>query len=90
MIQLEVEDNGPGMSESVRRKVFDPFFTTKPQGVGTGLGLSVSYMIVVHNHNGTLEVESEPGLGTRFIIRLPIVPPEREEMEAHPTTVAGT
>jgi len=71
---IEVADNGPGMDEAVRRRVFEPFFTTKPPGSGTGLGLSVSFFIVTANHNGTFEVESHPGEGTRFIIRLPLRP----------------
>ncbi|MBU2643901.1 PAS domain S-box protein [bacterium] len=73
MARIEVEDTGPGMNEETRRQVFQPFFTTKPVGEGTGLGLSVSYMIITNNHKGTIEVESELGKGTRFIIRLPLV-----------------
>jgi signal transduction histidine kinase len=68
---LEVKDNGPGMSDEVRRRLFEPFFTTKPVGVGTGLGLSVAYFIVAEQHRGTLEVAAAPGEGARFIIRLP-------------------
>ncbi|MHC1743631.1 MAG: PAS domain S-box protein [Syntrophobacteraceae bacterium] len=71
MVRAEIEDNGPGMEEAVRRRAFEPFFTTKPAGVGTGLGLSVSYFIVTEDHGGTLSVESEPGSGARFIVRLP-------------------
>ena len=70
--RIEVEDNGPGMSEDVRRRVFEPFYTTKPPGDGTGLGLSVSYFIIANNHQGAIEVDSAPGKGTRFIIRLPL------------------
>jgi PAS domain S-box-containing protein len=69
---LEVEDNGPGMTEEVRHRVFEPFFTTKEPGIGTGLGLSVSYMIVTQNHKGLMEVVSTPGNGARFTIRLPL------------------
>jgi signal transduction histidine kinase len=69
---LEVEDNGPGMPEDIRRRVFEPFFTTKEPAVGTGLGLSVSYMIVTQNHKGLMEVQSTPGRGTVFKVRLPI------------------
>nr|WP_320190749.1 cache domain-containing protein [uncultured Desulfobacter sp.] len=72
MICIEIEDNGPGMDEETRLKAFDPFFTTKPVGIGTGLGLSVSYFIITENHNGTMDVISEPGKGTNFIIQLPI------------------
>jgi PAS domain S-box-containing protein len=71
-IRIEVEDNGPGMEEKVRKRIFEPFFTTKEPGVGTGLGLSVSYFIVTQNHNGTLVMDSEPGGGARCVIRLPI------------------
>jgi PAS domain S-box-containing protein len=69
---IEVEDNGPGMVEDVRRRVFEPFFTTKEPGMGTGLGLSVSYMIVTQNHKGLMEVESKPGKGACFRVRLPL------------------
>ena len=72
MAVIEVEDNGPGMEEATRKRIFEPFFTTKPVGSGTGLGLSVSYMIITNNHRGSMEVESEPGKGTRFIIKLPL------------------
>ncbi len=71
-VRIEIEDNGPGMSEGVRHRVFEPFFTTKPPGVGTGLGLSVSYFIVVEHHRGTITVESQPGKGTCFVVRLPL------------------
>ncbi len=70
--RIEILDNGPGMQESVRRRVFEPFFTTKEVGVGTGLGLSVSYFIITRQHKGTMAVESTPGGGARFIIRLPL------------------
>jgi len=68
---IELRDCGPGMDEQVKKKIFEPFFTTKALGEGTGLGLSVSYFIIAQNHGGTIEVESEPGKGTAFIIRLP-------------------
>lgn len=71
---IEIEDNGPGMPEEIRRRAFEPFFTTKPVGQGTGLGLSVSYFIVTRQHGGTMEVQSAPGEGTKFIIRLPMSP----------------
>jgi signal transduction histidine kinase len=69
---LEVKDNGPGMAEDICRRVFEPFFTTKEPGAGTGLGLSVSYMIITQNHKGLMEVQSTPGRGTVFTVRLPI------------------
>jgi signal transduction histidine kinase len=71
MIHAEVEDNGPGMPQDVLRRVFEPFFTTKDVGKGTGLGLSVSYFIITENHGGSMSVESTPGGGAKFIVRLP-------------------
>ncbi len=71
---IEIEDNGPGMDEQTRKNVFEPFFTTKPVGQGTGLGLSVSYMIITGKHGGSVQVDSMPGRGTKFMIRLPMKP----------------
>ncbi len=71
MVRIEIEDNGSGMNEETKKHLFEPFFTTKKSGMGTGLGLSISYMIITDNHNGTIDVESEKGKGTRFIIKLP-------------------
>lgn len=84
MACIEIEDNGPGMPEGRRKRIFEPFFTTKNVGEGTGLGLSVSYFIVVENHGGTLEVDSAPGQGALFIIRLPVenAAENREEVTA--------
>lgn len=73
IIEIDVEDNGPGMSYAVRRRIFEPFFTTKSVGKGTGIGLSVSYFIITEKHNGELLVDSILGKGTKFIIRLPLV-----------------
>ncbi|UFS72554.1 PAS domain S-box protein [Geomonas sp. RF6] len=69
---VEVDDNGPGMPEDVRQRVFEPFFSTKEVGEGTGLGLSVSFWIVTQVHKGRMSVESEPGKGTRVVVRLPL------------------
>ena len=55
----------------VKEKIFNPFFTTKPAGEGTGLGLSMSHDIVVKQHGGTIEVDTEPGIFTEFIVTLP-------------------
>lgn len=70
-IRIEIADNGPGIPESVQRRLFDPFFTTKPVGKGTGLGLSISYQIVADKHHGKLWCESSPGKGATFIIEIP-------------------
>jgi hemerythrin-like metal-binding protein/PAS domain S-box-containing protein len=71
-VWFEVEDTGRGMSDAVRQRIFEPFFTTKPVGKGTGLGLSISYDIIVKKHRGYIDVDSEPGKGSRFRIWLPI------------------
>lgn len=67
-----VVDNGSGIPEKVKNSIFNPFFTTKPVGQGTGLGLSISYDIIVNKHGGELAFESQEGVGTTFIIKLPI------------------
>ena len=71
-IEIRIIDNGLGMDDSVKEKLFQPFFTTKPTGEGTGLGLSLSYDIITKGHGGTLTVESQPGIGSEFIILLPL------------------
>jgi PAS domain S-box-containing protein len=71
---VEVCDTGCGIDAEMRERIFDPFFTTKPVGQGTGLGLSISYAII-QDHGGTIDVDSEPGQGTRFSIHLPLRPP---------------
>ncbi|RRJ83305.1 HAMP domain-containing sensor histidine kinase [Aestuariirhabdus litorea] len=67
---ISVEDNGVGMDAETRKRIFEPFFTTKEVGEGTGLGLSVSFFIIRNNHKGALTVQSTPGQGTEFSIRL--------------------
>lgn len=69
---VRIEDNGPGMDEETRKRIFEPFFTTGEVGEGTGLGLSVAYFIIAHHHRGTMNVESEPGKGAVFSVRLPL------------------
>jgi signal transduction histidine kinase len=69
---IKIRDNGPGIPEEVKKQIFNPFFTTKPTGQGnTGLGLSISYDIIVQVHEGKLEVNTEPGQFTEFVIILP-------------------
>jgi len=71
-VQIEIDDNGPGLSQEVKSHLFEPFYTTKEIGRGTGLGLSVSYFIITEGHGGEMMAESEPGHGACFIIRLPV------------------
>ncbi|MGA8900788.1 ATP-binding protein [Bradyrhizobium sp.] len=70
-VEIRIRDNGTGIPQEVKEKMFNPFFTTKPAGEGTGLGLSMSHDIVVKQHGGRIEVETEPGQSTEFIISLP-------------------
>ncbi|HAX75363.1 MAG TPA: hybrid sensor histidine kinase/response regulator [Cyanobacteria bacterium UBA11372] len=70
-VAIEITDNGIGMPESVKQRLFQPLFTTKPVGKGTGLGLPIVNQIVVEKHNGKLEVNSQPGRGTEFTIKIP-------------------
>ncbi|KQO56447.1 ATPase [Methylobacterium sp. Leaf86] len=70
-VEIRIRDNGTGIPGEVKARLFNPFFTTKPAGEGTGLGLSLSYDIVVKQHGGTIEVVTEPGDFTEFIIVLP-------------------
>jgi signal transduction histidine kinase len=79
MVQLKISDNGPGMDSDTCKRVFEPFFTTKDVDLGTGLGLSVSYFIIKENHHGELSVESTPGKGSTFIIRLPLTDKRSEK-----------
>lgn len=91
-IWVKVIDNGVGIPPEVMPKIFDPFFTTKAEGEGTGLGLSITYGIV-RDHCGSIEVESEPGKGATFTVRLPATAPdfkETENEEQTPKTDADT
>ncbi len=80
--EIRISDTGNGMTEKVRHRIFDPFFTTKEVGKGTGQGLSIAYNVIVEKHHGTIEVDSAPGKGACFIIRLPIDEPEDSTIAA--------
>lgn len=71
--EIRITDTGKGIPDDVKQKVFDPFFTTKEVGKGTGQGLAIAHNIIVEKHGGMIDIESELGKGTTFIIRLPIV-----------------
>ncbi|MES9919119.1 MAG: ATP-binding protein [Candidatus Thiodiazotropha sp.] len=71
-VAIRIADSGTGIPEDARAHVFDPFFTTKDVGKGTGQGLSLSHKIIVDQHDGELSFETETGVGTTFIIRLPL------------------
>lgn len=87
-VRVLIQDDGPGIPNELRAQIFEPFFTTKPAGTGTGLGLSVTYGIV-EDHGGDIDVESVTGVGTSFIVRLPLVAVEKAEVKFSLTNPAG-
>ncbi len=70
IVTISIKDTGKGMTEEVKKHLFEPFFTTKPVGEGTGLGLPITYGII-EEHDGNIEVYSEPGQGSEFVVTLP-------------------
>jgi len=87
-VEVWFTDTGPGIPEDVRVRIFEPFFTTKATGDGTGLGLSVSFGIIA-DHGGEIQVESEMGQGTTFIITLPCSEKSSEVLAGETVAVAG-
>ncbi|MBN2139421.1 MAG: HAMP domain-containing protein [Desulfovibrionaceae bacterium] len=71
-VEVRISDTGPGVPEEIREKIFDPFFTTREVGKGTGQGLAVAHSVVVKQHGGSIAVDSRPGRGATFIVRLPL------------------
>ena len=80
-VVITIADNGRGIDKDELSKIFDPFFTTKPVGEGTGLGLSISYDII-RAHGGSIQVQSETGVGTTFTIALPLAPGQSPAMDS--------
>jgi signal transduction histidine kinase len=80
VVEVAIQDSGPGITSDVLPRIFEPFYTTKPKGEGTGLGLPIC-MRIVEKHGGTMRVESEPGR-TRFTIRLPVEGPSESQIAA--------
>jgi len=79
-VEIEVRDDGEGISDANMSKIFDPFFTTKPVGKGTGLGLSISYRIIME-HRGNITVRRNEGPGVSFLIRIPTEPKDPKTAE---------
>ena len=70
--EIRISDTGTGIAPEVRARIFDPFFTTKQVGRGTGQGLAIAHNVIVSKHGGTIGLESTPGKGSTFIIRIPV------------------
>jgi signal transduction histidine kinase len=70
--EIRISDTGHGIPAEIRHRIFDLFFTTKEPGRGTGQGLAIAHSVIVEKHNGLLNLETEEGRGTTFVIRLPI------------------
>jgi len=71
-VAIQIADNGPGMPETVQKRLFDPFFTTKAVGKGTGMGMSISHQVITERHKGSLQCFSVPDQGATFVIEIPI------------------
>jgi signal transduction histidine kinase len=70
-VEIRVRDTGVGIPEEIRHRIFDPFFTTKDVGRGTGQGLTFVHATIVDKHGGSIGIETDQGVGTTFIVRLP-------------------
>ena len=81
-VEIQIRDNGIGISPEMTQTIFKPFFTTKPVGKGTGLGLSISYQIVVEKHGGQIRCTSIPGKGTIVFITIPVRQPQPGRVDA--------
>ncbi len=88
IVALEVEDNGPGIPEEYRTRIWDPFWTSKEEGEGTGLGLAVVHGIVT-TYGGTIDLETQVGVGTRFIVRLPAAIAREQTVPVPPPASKG-
>ncbi len=71
-VAIQIADNGPGIPETVQKRLFDPFFTTKAVGKGTGMGMSISHQVITERHKGSLQCFSVPDQGATFVIEIPI------------------
>ncbi len=71
-VELRISDTGPGIPQEIQSRIFEPFFTTKGVGKGTGQGLAISHSVIVNKHGGTIRLETEEGVGTTFVICLPL------------------
>lgn len=88
LVHISITDTGLGIPKDIQSKIFEPFFTTKDVGKGTGQGLAIAYSVIVDKHHGSILVESEPGKGSTFTIKLPILSQSSDGEESHEKTRA--
>ncbi len=88
-VVISVKDNGPGIPEDVRERIFEPFFTTKQEGPRTGLGLAIA-LGILEQHQGSIQVQSEPGKGTEFLLRLPCASASENKAAGPPALTSST
>jgi signal transduction histidine kinase len=81
-VEIEIQDTGCGIPVDIVARIFDPFFTTKAVGRGTGQGLSIAHNVIVDKHGGSITVDSKPGSGTTFMIRVPLKADSGDSAEA--------
>lgn len=81
-VEVRITDTGTGIPDEIKERIFDPFFTTKSVGQGTGQGLSIAHTVIVEKHGGSISVESKPGEGACFIVRLPLEGPAKSSVAA--------
>jgi PAS domain S-box-containing protein len=77
--EIRIQDSGAGIPKEIRGRIFEPFFTTKAVGKGTGQGLTMAHSVIVEKHNGQIWFESEEGMGTTFVVRLPLHPVDQRK-----------
>ncbi len=88
--EVRIRDTGTGIPDAIKGKIFDPFFTTKKVGKGTGQGLAIAYAVITEKHDGTIDIDTEVGKGTTFILRLPLAPsPSAEDAGAREMSAEG-
>ena len=72
MAEVRISDTGGGIPRDIQHRIFDPFFTTKEVGRGTGQGLAIAHRVIIEKHKGSITFDTQEGVGTTFIIQLPL------------------
>jgi signal transduction histidine kinase len=93
--EIRITDTGTGIPKAIRPHIFNPFFTTKAVGKGTGQGLAIAHSVVVQKHGGSITFETEMGVGTTFVVRLPMesageTPTDRKDKPVAAASISET